>query len=147
MATIYLDSCSLQRPYDDQSQVRVQLEAQAVLAIVTLFEQGKVELLSSEALYYEAERMPKPKRRRSTLNLLDGIPRYVKTTETVVATAETYRDAGVKPLDALHLATATEAGADYFCTCDDRLLKKAKGLDRGAMHVVAPLEFIDALEP
>ena len=112
-----------------------------------MFEQGKVELLSSESLYYEAERMPKPKRRRSILNLLGEIPRYVRTTEAVVAAAGTYRDTGVKPLDALHLATAVEAGADYFCTCDDRLLKKAKALDTGAVHVVSPLELIDALEP
>ena len=55
MTTIYLDNCSLQRPHDDQSQVRVYLEAQAILAVITLFEQGKVELLSSESLYYEAE--------------------------------------------------------------------------------------------
>ena len=106
MATIYLDNCSLQRPHDDQSQVRVHLEAQAILAIITLFEQGKVELLSSEALYYEVERTPKPKRRKSILNLLAEIRRYVETTDTVVHQAEAYGDAGVKPLDALHLATA-----------------------------------------
>ena len=78
MTTIYLDNCSLQRPHDDQSQVRVQLEAQAILAVITLFEQGKIELLSSESLYFEAERTPKPKRRKSMqvvspLELIDAL--------------------------------------------------------------------------
>ena len=146
MTTIYLDNCSLQRPHDDQSQVRVHLEAQAILAVITLFEQGKVELLSSESLYFEAERTPKPKRRKSILNLLTEIPRYVETTDRVVHKAEQYTAAGVKPLDALHLATAVEAGADYFCSCDDRLLRRAKGLDTGSVQVVSPLELIDALE-
>ena len=146
MTTIYLDNCSLQRPHDDQSQVRVQLEAQAVLAVITLFEPGKVELLSSESLYYEAERMPKPRRRKSILNLLAEIPHYVETTDSVVHKAEQYTAAGVKPLDALHLATAVEAGADYFCSCDDRLLKRAKGLETGSVQVVSPLELINALE-
>ena len=146
MTTIYLDNCSLQRPHDDQSQVRVQLEAQAILAVITLFEQGKVELLSSESLYYEAERTPKPRRRQSMLNLLAEIPHYVETTDSVVHNAEQYTATGLKPLDALHLATAVEAGADYFCSCDDRLLKKAKRLETGPVEVVSPLELIDALE-
>ncbi len=94
MTTIYLDNCSLQRPHDDQSQVRVQLEAQAILAVITLFEQGKIELLSSESLYFEAERTPKPKRSKSILNLLAEIPRYVETSDSVVHKAEMYAKAG-----------------------------------------------------
>ena len=31
---IYLDTCSLQRPLDDRHQVRIALEAEAVLAIL-----------------------------------------------------------------------------------------------------------------
>ncbi|MFZ3091880.1 MAG: PIN domain-containing protein [Nitrospirota bacterium] len=30
---------------------------------------------------------------------------------------------GVKPRDALHIACALEAGADYFLTCDDKLIR------------------------
>ena len=36
--------------------------------------------------------------------------------------------AGIKPLDALHLASAEEVRADYLCTCDDGLLKRAKAV-------------------
>ncbi len=35
---------------------------------------------------------------------------------------------GVMALDALHLAAAETGLADCFCTCDDKLLKKAKRL-------------------
>jgi predicted nucleic acid-binding protein len=45
-------------------------------------------------------------------------------------------------LDALHLASAIEAQADYFCTCDDRLLRRAKALDTSPTKVVAPIELI-----
>lgn len=31
---IYLDTCSLQRPFDDRSQMRIALEAQAILEIL-----------------------------------------------------------------------------------------------------------------
>lgn len=37
---IYLDVCCLNRPFDDQSQDRIHLEAEAVLAIIKQVEQG-----------------------------------------------------------------------------------------------------------
>jgi len=53
---------------------------------------------------------------------------------------------GMGPLDALHLSSAEEARADYFCTCDDRLLAKAKAVRDIKTLVVSPLELIKELE-
>ena len=50
---LYLDMCSLQRPLDDKSQLRVLVEAQAILGVLALCESGKVELIASEALVFE----------------------------------------------------------------------------------------------
>ena len=55
---IYLDNCCLQRPFDDRSQPRINLEAEAVLTILQLVEAGGVELLSSEALQFEVDKVP-----------------------------------------------------------------------------------------
>jgi len=43
-------------------------------------------------------------------------------------------------MDSLHLSSAIEAKADYFCTCDDRFLKRAKRLDTMPTEVFSPLE-------
>ena len=51
----------------------------------------------------------------------------------------------MKALDALHLASAVEGGADYFCTTDDRLFKKAKAANTSGVHVVTPSELAIAL--
>ena len=40
------------------------------------------------------------------------------------------------------LASAVIAKADYFCTCDDRFLKRAKAVNTGQTQVVSPLELI-----
>ena len=43
-------------------------------------------------------------------------------------------------MDAVHLALASTAKVDFFATCDDRLLRKAKteaGLDCKALSVLA----------
>ena len=48
----------------------------------------------------------------------------------------------MKPLDALHLSSAVETEADFFCTCDDRLLRRARAADTGRTRVVSPLELV-----
>ena len=53
---------------------------------------------------------------------------------------------GIKPLDALHLASAEKGEADYFCTCDDRLMRQARRVPGLAVRVVTPVEFIQELE-
>ena len=50
---IYLDNCCYNRPYDDQSQMRVSLEAQAKLHVQEEINEGKYELASSYMLTYE----------------------------------------------------------------------------------------------
>ena len=40
---IYLDMCTIHRPLDDKSQLRVLVESQAVLGIIALCESGQVE--------------------------------------------------------------------------------------------------------
>jgi hypothetical protein len=37
---VYLDACCLNRPFDDRSQDRIRLEAEAVLAIIERVETG-----------------------------------------------------------------------------------------------------------
>ena len=49
---IYLDCCSLQRPFDDKSQPRIAVEAEAVLIILTMYESNQLTLISSEALHF-----------------------------------------------------------------------------------------------
>jgi predicted nucleic acid-binding protein len=70
----------------------------------------------------------------------------VVATAEVADRAQSYVDQGIKPLDALHLACAVEGRADYFCTCDDRLLKRARLVDTGATRSVSLLELLEELE-
>ena len=44
------------------------------------------------------------------------------------------------------LASAEEAEADYFCTCDDKFLRKAKAISDLKVKAVSPLELIEVLE-
>ena len=64
----------------------------------------------------------------------------VRLSAAIEERAHVFHKGGLRPLDALHLACAVEAAADYFCTCDDRLLKRAKAIHTGPPKVVNPLE-------
>ena len=53
MIRIYLDACCLNRPFDDQTQIRIRLEAEAVLMVLTQCGTGDWEWIGSEALGWE----------------------------------------------------------------------------------------------
>lgn len=55
---IYLDNCCYNRPYDDQLQIRISLEAQAKIFIQNAIKLGKIELATSYILVYENNKNP-----------------------------------------------------------------------------------------
>lgn len=78
---IYLDVCCLNRPFDDQSQVRIRLEAEAVILILSHFESGEWQWVSSEAVNQEVFQTPEPERRRRTQLLLEKVQDVIFTTD------------------------------------------------------------------
>ena len=76
---IYLDTCSIQRPFDDQSQLRVAMESEAVLRAIQLVEHGGLDLLASETLRIETEQNPHSRRRRFAFGVLALATRFVET--------------------------------------------------------------------
>ena len=143
---IYLDTCSLQRPLDNKNQIRIILEAEAVLGVIGLCETGEVELVSSEVLVFEVRQNPKMIRREFGLEVLAKAGEFVRLNDQIERRAKGFTELGIKPLDALHLASAEIGHADYFCTCDDQLLKKAKGMQGIKIRVVSPVELIEEIE-
>src|SRR5215210_3499890 len=125
---VYLDTCSLQRPLDSKTHSRIHLEAEAVLDVLSLCESGQIELVASEVLQFEIERIQDPLRRAHAYEALSKAGTYVDMTEATVVRARELNESGIRPLDALHLAAAVEARADYFCTCDVKFLRRAKTL-------------------
>lgn len=139
---IYLDACSFQRPLDDRSQPRINIEAEAVLTILQLIESGHLELLSSEVLLFEIDRIPNQYRKGQATEMLKLATHVIELNDEIEAQADKLVKTGVKPLDALHLASASWAKVDYFCTCDDKLLKKRNTLKSIATEVVSLLQLV-----
>ena len=47
---------------------------------------------------------------------------------------------------AKHLALAEAADVDFFCTCDDRLLRRIRQIQGLRVKAVSPVELIQELE-
>lgn len=122
---IYLDMCCLKRPFDDQAATRVQVETQAVEAILVLCRDGGHELIDSAALRFENTRNPNADRKAFADDLLDLARHWCPNSESIEQRAVEWQAVGINLLDALHLASAEAAGAEAFATVDDVLLKKA----------------------
>ena len=60
---IYLDACCLNRPFDDQRQPRIRLEAEAISLILQKLHQREWEWIGSEVLVYELEQTVAVERR------------------------------------------------------------------------------------
>ena len=116
-----------------------------MVGIIALCESGQIDLIASDALGFETERNPYPIRKRHALEVLAKAALFVQTDRHVEERARVFHALGIKPLDALHLASAVEAQADYFCTCDDRLLRRARRADTLQTKVVSPLELIEGV--
>jgi predicted nucleic acid-binding protein len=146
MMRIYLDTCSIQRPLDSKTQIRIVLEAEAILGILTFCEEGSVELVASDALTFEIERTPNLARREYAREVLISAKTYIRVNARLETRARDFHQRGLQPLDALHLSAAEEANAEYLCTCDDRFLKRAQSFSDVSVSVVDPVELIGALE-
>ena len=125
MERVYLDICSLKRPFDDQRQPRIRDEAAAVAAIVAKAEAEEIALVRSPAHWVENDAHPREDRRLAAALWIDRATVEVGLDSDVESRAGVLVALGFDPLDALHLAFAERAGARWFVTCDDRLIKLA----------------------
>ena len=142
---IYLDNCCYNRPYDDQTQIRIHLETEAKLHIQDIIKNGGLNLVTSYMLEYENGKNRFSHKKQAISDFINANESYyvgVERNEEAKKIAEDIMVTGVKSMDALHVACAILAGSDYFITTDDRLLK----YQTKDIQVVTPGEFIRRLE-
>ena len=121
----YLDLCALKRPFDDQTQSRIRLEANALLELLAAPPE-RVTFVHSRA--HDVENIQNPIRWRAArvaawLEAAATLP-DPKAEDLVRRTSELMA-LGFRNFDALHVGCAEFAGVDVFVTTDDRLLSLA----------------------
>lgn len=141
---IYLDNCVFNRPFDDQSDVRISLETEFFLTIIKKIEKGEFELIISTVNLVENEQNPFYSRKEKIFDIFSLATEVVTINSTDLARAEYLESMGFRGLDALHIAVCEKAKVDYFVTCDDKLIKMyEKHQDIIKIKVVGILRFVE----
>ena len=141
---LYLDLNCFNRPFDDQDQVRIKEETEAVFAILQRIEDGTDELARSTALTFENSQHPLKDRRDEIGGWQQRANSNVAVAGPVAERSRELVDAGFHALDSTHLACAESTGCDRFLTCDDRLLRRS-GRVQLMVEVQNPLEYVREL--
>jgi len=127
---IYFDVSCLNRPFDDQDQVRIRLESEAVAVIFEEIDNGRWKQVSSQMVDIEIEAIQNEERLRRVVALLADRHDTVELTEEVFRRAGTLERLGFKAADAVHVAAAEAGTAHVLLTCDDRMLRRARRIKR-----------------
>jgi len=138
---IYFDVSCLNRPFDDQSQPRIRLEAEAVTLILDQIAARQLQQTSSRMADIEIAAIADESKRRRVANLLPEST--IELSEQIFRKARKHMQAGLHAADAVHVAAAESQGAVVFLTCDDRLLRQCQRIADSLDVIVAnPLIWI-----
>ncbi len=139
---LYLDNCCFNRPFDDQTQIKISIETQAKLAIQSMLLNKKHTLVWSYMLEYENMRNPFDIRRESIIKWKDIAVINVTANDDIIAVAERLVKIGLRSKDAIHVACAAYSNCDYFITTDMGIISKKLDL----IKTVNPIDFIRETE-
>ena len=142
MIRVYLDNCCFNRPYDDQSHLKIELETKAKLKIQEMIVGGELELVISYILEQENDDNPYMERKTAIEDFFKYASIDLDETDDVINIAKNAQKTGLKAKDSLHVACAIVANCDYMLTTDRRFLKYTDT----RIQVLNPMQFIIEME-
>ena len=141
---VYLDNCCYNRPFDDLSQLKVNIEAIAKLYVQSLIKDKVLNLCYS---YMSVAELLDCKIEYNKASIFEFIAEvdaeyigYDKSKVTLLANEAI--NTGIKDKDANHIACAIIGDCDYLLTTDKRLLN----YKTDKINVVNPVEFVEIWE-
>ena len=139
---IYFDNCCFNRPYDDQSQLIIELETKAKLYIQKLIVSNEAELFISYISELENDDNPIEIRKTAIEGFFKYAKQNISESEKLIEIAEEIEKSGLKAKDSLHIACAITAKCDYFLSTDKRLLK----FSDCRINIMNPIDFVQTLK-
>ena len=135
---IYLDMCSYNRPFDNQSQMKIRLETEAKLYIQSGIRSKKYTMVWSYMLDLENANNPYDDKRNAVAPWKEIASEYCPSSDDVLSAGQNIMGYGIKPKDALHIACAIKSGCEYFITTDKGIFNK----NIENIKVINPIDFV-----
>ena len=138
------------RPFDDLSQDRILKEAEAANKIFIWVQAGLISILASELNLTEIFLIKNMYKKDAVESLLLGVCKgAIKLEDEIVTLADKiYKEKILNDyMDILHLSAASFSNSEYFLTCDDEILRKAKKLEEFiGCKILNPVDFVSLME-
>ena len=142
MLKLYLDNCCYNRPFDDLTQEKINLEANAIETIFRKHINREFEIYKSMAIDFEISKINYEKKRRQVEDLYDAMDlKEIAYSYEIKQRAIALKQYNIKDMDALHLAFAESENIDYFITTDRLLINNSKRANLGFI-VINPVNFV-----
>jgi predicted nucleic acid-binding protein len=140
---LYFDSCCFNRPYDDQSQERIHLESEAILAIIKRSKQNNIKIIGSPALDLEISRISNNDKMEKVKEFYEQTVNVkIEYNELIINRVKVLSEkSNIRTLDKFHLAFAENAEADILLTTDDKFEKACLRLNLNT-NVSNPLKYL-----
>lgn len=141
---IYLDNCCFNRPFDDQSQLRIRLEAEAKLKIQDEIRSGNIDLVWSYILDYENSKNPFEERKNQIHKWRTLSVAIIQADDKIIIFSNQLMEDGIQKFDALHIACAINSGCEYLLTTDDKILNKNQNIE--GITITDPFGFLKEMK-
>jgi predicted nucleic acid-binding protein len=146
MEIIYLDYNCFQRGFDDPRQVKIQIEALACAEIFKRAEKRDIRLIWSFMHEDENILCPFLERKLAVDRLSTLCTVRIGPDKLIHTFAKDFQSrAKLSAKDAIHMACAYHGRCEYFLTCDDELMRRAKRLNL-EIRIMNPVEYIREVE-
>lgn len=153
---IYLDTNVYSRPFDDQTQIDIQEEANAFLEILAEVEANRLTLLCSDILTFEIQNILGEEKRANVKDYLGLCNKHIASSKEVVNLGKRIQsDCHIRARDALHIASAILGQSRYFLSCDRKVTEMrqarcyrrlAKPLRVGYFSAMNPVLFVEKVK-
>ena len=135
---LYLDNCCFNRPYYDQANLNIRLEAETKLFIQNKILEKKYELAWSFMMDYEISANPFFDRKVAFMKWKNIAVLDIDPTERILIMGREIMQKNIMHKDAIHIACAIKAECDYFLTTDRKILNK----NIPEIKLINPIDFI-----
>ena len=140
---LYFDICCYSRLYDDQMQVKIYMESEAILNILNISKENNDEILGSPALDLEIDQIEDVEKRDKIRYFYhQTITRKIDYTINVFnRVKELSEQTKIKTFDSFHLSFAENSNVDILLTTDAKFEKACSKMNL-KIKVMNPIKYL-----
>lgn len=109
---VYLDTCCINRAFDDQASERVRQETRAIQVLLDSVTVGEVTWVASDLIRLEVSRIRDANRRTALEILLESVGEWYTVDLDGTAVPNDFTNVSLGGADAIHLLVAMAANCD-----------------------------------